>query len=284
MKSSMPVPPGVAPQRARAAFTLIELLVVIAIIAILAALLLPALAKAKAQGKRIQCINNQRQLAVTWQLYVADNLDWVPANGRLDPPTTAQKFWVQGAFVNPQANINNQYILDPQYALFANYLKTIRVYVCPTDRAMVNIGGQLYPKLRSYALNAYVGWNGAWDARLPSGYWVFKKHSQMVARMPAGTFLFADVQPDSICWPYFGVKMDMDSFFNFPGSSHNRAAVVSFSDGHVETHRWVDPRTIKAYSENYHNHNETSAGNKDLAWLRERTTVPLTGSPVTVRP
>ena len=170
MKSSMPVPAGVAPQRARAAFTLIELLVVIAIIAILAALLLPALAKAKAQGKRIQCINNQKQLAVTWQLYVADNLDWVLVNGKLDPLTTAQKFWVQGAFVNPQANINNQYILDPQYALFANYLKTIRVYVCPTDRAMVNIGGQLYPKLRSYALNAYVGWNGAWDARLPSGY------------------------------------------------------------------------------------------------------------------
>ena len=284
MKSSMPVPPGVAPQRARAAFTLIELLVVIAIIAILAALLLPALAKAKAQGKRIQCINNQRQLAVTWQLYVADNLDWVPANGRLDPPTTAQKFWVQGAFVNPQASISNKFILDPQYALFADYLKTIRVYVCPTDHAMVKIGGEQYPKLRSYSLNAYVGWTGPWDSRLASGYWVFKKHSHMVSRMPAGTFLFADVQPDSICWPYFGVKMDMDSFFNFPGSSHNRAAVVSFSDGHVETHRWVDARTIKAYSANYHNHNEPSAGNKDLVWLRERTTVPLTGSQVTMRP
>ena len=284
MKCAVPIQPGVKPEKGQAAFTLIELLVVIAIIAILAALLLPALAKAKAQGRRIQCINNQRQLAVTWLLYVADNLDWVPANGRLDPPTTAQKFWVQGAFVNPEANINNQYILDPQYALFANYLKTIRVYVCPTDRAQVKISGQLYPKLRSYSLNAYVGWNGPWDSRLAPGYWVFQKHSHMVARMPAGTFLFADVQPDSICWPYFGVKMTTDSFFNFPGSSHNRCAVVSFSDGHAETHRWTDQRTIKAYSANYHNHNEASAGNQDLAWLRERTTVPLVGPQVIGRP
>jgi prepilin-type processing-associated H-X9-DG protein len=67
--------------------------------------------------------------------------------------------------------------------------------------------------------------------------------------------------------------MDQESFFNFPNSSHNRGGVVAFSDGHVEYHKWRDGRTIVGYSPDYHKHNDPSAGNQDLAWLRERATV-----------
>ena len=266
--------------RASRAFTLIELLVVIAIIAILAALLLPALAKSKLQAKRVICINNQKQLATTWLLYVADNGDWIPSNGHTDPPTPSVQLWVQGAFFQPQAQTNDALMLDPHYAQYGNYLKNTRVYVCPTDRPTVTVGGIQYPKIRSYAMNCYLGWNGGWDSRLqPTDsrgplYKIFRKHSQIVADMPAGTFLFLDVQPDSICWPYFGVQMSSDNFFNFPGSPHNRRAVISFSDGHVDTHKWVDQRTITASSNDYHRHSDASPGNLDLAWLRERTTVP----------
>src|SRR5258708_6252076 len=91
-------------------FTLIELLVVIAIIAILAALLLPALAHAKASAQRIRCINNEKQLSMAAFVYANDNNDKMPNNGRQNPPTTTTKFWIQGAFVTPTANTNTTYL------------------------------------------------------------------------------------------------------------------------------------------------------------------------------
>jgi prepilin-type processing-associated H-X9-DG protein len=91
--------------------------------------------------------------------------------------------------------------------------------------------------------------------------------------MPGGAFVFIDVNEKSICWPYFGVKMDTEAFFNWPSSVHNRGGVVAFADSHVEYHKWVDQRTITAYSSDYHQHNDGSPLNKDLTWIKDRTTI-----------
>jgi len=258
----------------RRGFTLIELLVVIAILAILASLLLPALANAKANAKRIPCINNQKQLLSAWAMYAADNDDLLVAVGRQNPASPARKFWIQGAFVNPPDNFNTGLLLDRQYALFADYFKSTDIYVCPTDRDRVKAGGQEGPKLRSYAMNAYTGWSGSWDYRLTTGYKIYRKYSDISQAPPAGLFVFQDVQPDSICWPFFGVEMNIDYFFNFPGSSHNRGGIIAYADNHVEWHKWQDQRTLTAYSPSYHMHHDAATGNPDLTWLRARTTIP----------
>src|ERR1700721_599688 len=148
----------------RAAFTLIELLVVIAIITILASLLLPALAQAKSKAKRIECMSNERQLAITWVLYAGDNSDFLPPNGpTIEGGQTNPKLWVQGAYYYAPDSIDAALVEDPKYALFAPYLKTSTVYHCPTDNPNIIYVGRTYPKLRSSSLNASTRSSGEGD-------------------------------------------------------------------------------------------------------------------------
>src|ERR1043165_4221475 len=124
------------------AFTLTRLLNVIAIIAILAALLLPALAKAKSRGRRAQCMSNQRQLALTWVFYYDDNNDRLAAHGIVaENGKPNSKMWVQGAFVNSRDVTNNTLIQDPKFSLFARYLKDANIYRCPSDRSTIRMTG-----------------------------------------------------------------------------------------------------------------------------------------------
>jgi len=263
-------------------FTLVELLVVIAIIAILAALLLPALSRAKEQAYTAVCINNQKQLQLSWLLYVEDSNGKVPRNDNNTlnwvPPNEQSQLWVQGimsleswTWFDPHDNTNTLKLIDPQYCTLGPYTKAVGLYKCPADKSWVMIDGQRHNRVRSYSMNDYLG---AWVGSLGIGdFWRTRRQiSQFVSPPPCDTFVFICEHPDSIQDGTFETDMntEYESLTSLPGSFHGHSGVLSFADGHVEKHRWVDSRTIRPYLHEGFPGGRVP-GSKDVQWLRAHT-------------
>ncbi len=255
-------------------FTLIELLVVVAIIAILASLLLPALAKAKMQAHRVKCLNNAKQLTLSGTLYAGDQEDRLALNGAQEG-AGRETLWVGGGYHNfSPAFTNPMYLVDPRYATFAAYLSDKAPYKCPSDRTTaISARGRPVPQLRSYAMNLYVGGNGSMQGRLSTRHLAFRKTTDLLS--PSMTFLFMDLTPQSLCTPAFILPMtgQTERWFHLPATHHNNGGIVSFTDGHIEAHRWFDPRTIRSTTVGQRiGHDIAAANSRDLRWVQERAT------------
>ena len=249
-----------------------------AILSLLAGLIVPALSKAQAKVQSAVCLNDLKQLQVAWILYADDHDEKLAPNfssvnaGKSEITPS----WVAGWLTydaNPD-NTNTCNLLGSDFGRVGGQINTPRVYRCPGDKSRARFATAWLPRVRSYSMNCYVGQSGMVPG--PEAQ-VLLRTTDFVDLPPARTWVFIEEHEDSIDDGSFLMsRPDRNPrlvWHDLPASRHNGAANLTFADGHIEMKKWLDARTRKPV-ERYKFAYAASLGNRDCAWLLERTTAP----------
>jgi prepilin-type N-terminal cleavage/methylation domain-containing protein len=244
-------------RRPASAFTLIELLLVIGIVAVLAALLLPALAAAKARGRRAVCMDNLKQAALSFQMYTADNGGKLAQNYPLF--SADSNSWVLGDMKVSSDSTNKTFIR--QGKLFP-YASQVALYRCPADPSRTDDA----PRVRSYSMNGWIGSRYMETHSQAAGYRTFVRESELAAADPAAIWVIADEHEASIDDAWFLVTMDNSKpFASFPATRHEGSYGLNFADGHAEFYKLHDAKSPAAGE-------QTGANDPDWQRLKQVTT------------
>jgi len=144
--------------------------------------------------------------------------------------------------------------------------RSAQIFKCPADREP----GPNGQRIRSMSMNALVGNPGELADKFNPLYAQFYKKAEVP--VPAGIFVFLDEQADTLNDGFFVNTLEEPAWGNLPASYHNGAANFSFADGHVETHRWLVPGTIRPVQRTRINR-FPAAPAIDFDWLKARTSI-----------